>query len=136
MMSKPQPSHPIPTEVERVRRRFERWRRTRKQRSRIPEGLWHAAVQVAGSYGVNKTARALGLDYYELRKRLDAGVSARGVEKEPIGSFVELVAAAPTVDGECVVEVESAGGTKMRVHLRGTPDVAWLRGLLLGGAVR
>ncbi len=73
MRSTKQPSHLIITQVERVRRRFERWRRTRKQRSRIPEGLWHAAVQVAGSYGVNKTARALGLDYYELRNRKSPG---------------------------------------------------------------
>ena len=97
MPTKQQPSRLILTQVERVRRRFERWRRTRKKRSPIPERLWQAAVQVAGSYGVNKTARALGLDYYELRKRLDAGISATPVEKELMGSFVELVAATPGV---------------------------------------
>jgi hypothetical protein len=135
MMSKQQSSHLIPTEVERVRQRFERWRRTRKKRSPIPERLWQAAVQIAGNYGVNKTARALGLDYYGLKKRVDSGSGDRAVEKGAIGSFVEWVAAAPAVDGECVVEVESAGGTKMRVHLRGRPDVGWLRSLLFGGEV-
>jgi hypothetical protein len=133
MTTKQQPSQLIPTEVERVRRRFERWRRTRKQRSRIPAELWHAAVQVAGSYGINKTARALGLDYYDLRKRLAAGVSATPVEKEAMESFVELVTATPGVTPECVVELDNAGGTKMRIRLNGTPDVAWLRSLLFGG---
>ncbi len=136
MSTKQQPSHLILTQVERVRQRFERWRRTRKKRSPIPERLWQAAVQVAGSHGVNKTARALGLDYYELKRRLDSGPGAMALEKGSVGSFVELVAAGPAVDGECVVEVESAGGTKMRVHLRGRPDVAWLRGLLCGGEER
>jgi hypothetical protein len=71
MRSTKQPSPQILTQVERVRQRFERWRRRRKKRSRIPEQLWRAAVAVAASYGVNPTARALGLDYYELKKRLE-----------------------------------------------------------------
>jgi hypothetical protein len=133
MMSKQQLSHSIPPEVERVRRGFERWRRTRKKRSPIPERLWQAAVQVAESYGVNKTARTLGLDYYELKKRLKSGAGVPGVEKGGMGSFVELVGVVPAVGGECVVEVESASGTKLRVHLRGRPEVGWLRGLLYGG---
>lgn len=134
MMLKQQLS-PIPTEVERVRQRFERWRRTRKKRSPIPERLWQAAVQVARSYGVNKTARAFGLDYYGLKKRVDSGSGVTVEEKGAIGSFVEWVAAGSAVDGECVVEVESAGGTKLRVHLRGRPEATWVRSLLFGGEV-
>ena len=60
----------LPAELERTRRRFERWRRTRKGRSRIPEPLWTSAVKAAGEYGVNKTAQALRLDYYALKKRV------------------------------------------------------------------
>ncbi len=135
MMSKQQLS-PIRTEVERVRQRFERWRRTRKKRSPTPERLWRAAVQVAGSYGVNKTARALGLDYYELKKRLQVAPGAQAAEEGAIGRFVEVVAALPAVNGECVVEVESAGGTKMRVHLKGRPEATWVRSLLFGGEER
>ena len=133
MPTQRQPSRLMLTQVERVRRRFERWRRTRKKRSPIPERLWQAAVQVAGSYGVNKTARALGLDYYELKKRVKSGAGAPAVEKGGMGSFVELVGVVPAVAGECVVEVESVSGTKLRVHLRGRPEVGWLRSLLFGG---
>lgn len=134
MRSTQQPSPIILTQVERVRQRFERWRRTRKKRSRIPEPLWNAAVAVAESYGVNPTARSLGLDYYELKKRLNSGPGVTTTPKEPIGSFVEVVPS-PALHPECVVELESAGGTKMRIHLKGvaSPDEAWLRSLFWGG---
>ncbi len=87
-------------------------------------------------YGVNKTARALGLDYYELKRRLDSGPGAPAAKEGAIGRFVEVVAAAPALNGECVVEVESAGGTKMRVHLKGRPEATWVRSLLFGGEER
>ena len=135
MKSRKQPSPIILTQVERVRKRFEHWRRTRKKRSRIPEQLWNAAVAVAESYGVNPTARALGLDYYELKKRLDSGPGAAVVEKQGIKTFVEVVPAPSALHPECVVELESAKGTKMRIHLKGVgaPDGALLRSLFWGG---
>lgn len=135
MKSTKQPSPRIVIQVERVQQRFERWRRTRKKRCRIPKQLWNAAVVVAESYGINRTARALGLDYYELKKRLDAGPRATVTTKEPIGSFVEVVSASPVLHPGCVVELESGRGTKMRIHLKGVaaPDVAWLRSLFWEG---
>lgn len=134
MMSTKQPSRLVSTQIDRVQKRLERWRRTRKHRSRIPEGLWNAAVQLAGRYGVNKTARALRLDYYELKKRLDAGPGAAPVGKKLIASFVELVPAPPPLVPECLVELESPSGTKMRIHLKGmaAPDLTLLRSLFWG----
>jgi hypothetical protein len=131
MRSTKQPSRLVGTQIDRVRQRLERWRRTRKHRSRIPEGLWNAAVQLARKYGVNKTARALRLDYYDLKERLDAALSAAPVAREPTTSFVEL---SPALVPECLVEVESRSGTKMRIHLKGTaaPDIALLRSLFWG----
>ncbi len=60
----------LPARLEGVRRRFERWRRTRKVRSRIPEPLWASAVKMAGTYGIHRTAKALRLNYYALKKRV------------------------------------------------------------------
>ncbi len=130
MRSTKQPSRHVSTRVDGVRQRLERWRRTRKKRSRIPEGLWKAAVELAGSYGVNKTARALRLDYYELKERLVSASRAAPVGKEPIASFLEL--ASPAVFPECLVELESPRGTRMRIHLRGAPDLTLLRSLFWG----
>jgi hypothetical protein len=61
----------LPARLETLRRRFERWRRTRRVRSRIPEPLWVSAVKVAGTYGIHRTAKALRLDYYSLKERVE-----------------------------------------------------------------
>ena len=62
----------LPAWLERLRRRFDRWRDTRDGRRRIPQGLWASAVKAASRYGLNPTARALGLDYYSLKKHVEA----------------------------------------------------------------
>ena len=61
----------LPARLEGLRRRFEDWRRTRKVRSRIPEPLWASAVKLAGRYGIHRTAKALRVDYYALKKRVE-----------------------------------------------------------------
>jgi len=67
-----------PVALERIRRRLERWRRTRRGRDRIPEELWGLAVAAVGTYGLNKTARALGLDYYSLKRRVESAADDPG----------------------------------------------------------
>ena len=121
----------LPARLKDLRRRFERWRRTRKVRARIPERLWASAVKLAGRYGIHRTAKALRVDYYALKKRVE-GVSAAIASKAPAGDagarFLELPAAAWVGGGECTLELEDAGGAKLRVHLKGfeAPDLAVL----------
>jgi hypothetical protein len=133
----------LPARLEAIRRRLERWRQTRHGRSRIPAGLWISAVKAAGRYGLNPTARALGLDYKALQRHVEAtaGRSDGPIENAKPGpeahaAFVEL--APPAVTGgfaECVLELEKAGGVKMRIHLKGVglPDLAVLSRSLWGG---
>jgi len=131
----------LPARLEGLRQRFERWRRTRKVRTRIPEPLWASAVKLAGTYGTHRTAKALRVDYYALKKRLEgAAVAEKRVEpapavtasKAPAGTagptFVELPPAAWPGCGECTLELEDGGGAKLRVHMKGfeTPDLAAL----------
>ena len=61
----------FPADLAQVGRRFEHSRRSRKARSRIPEPLWAAAVKMADRHGINRTARALRVDYYSLKKRIE-----------------------------------------------------------------
>ena len=61
----------LPAGLEGVQRRFERWRRTRRGHARIPESLWAAAVKAAGRHGLHRTVRALRLDYYSLKERVE-----------------------------------------------------------------
>jgi hypothetical protein len=110
----------LPPRVEGARRRFERWRRTRKIGSRIPEALWAAAVKLAEAYGIHTTAKALGVGYYSLKKRLEEKSASHSRMAPANGAaFVELIAAAPTGIAECILELEDFEGAKMRIHLKG-----------------
>ena len=116
--------------LEGVRRRFERWRRTRRVRSRVPESLWAAAVKMARVCGVHRIARALRVDYYSLKKRVEQEVAKTpGVPEVGAGAtFVELASPARVGPCECTLELENASGAKMRVHLKGVeaPDLTGL----------
>jgi len=120
----------LPARLEGTRRRFERWRRTRKTGRRIPDSLWASAVKAAGTYGISRTASVLRVDYYSLKTRVDKeAASAPGVsEGGGVAPFLELAVAASSGCGECILELEDAGGAKMRVHLKGVeaPDLAAL----------
>lgn len=143
----------LPARLEGVRRRFEVWRRTRRVRSRIPEPLWASAVRLAARYGVHRTAKALRVGYYSLKKRVEQEGAAGGdasprgpanslVTLAPRGSktsgdvgeggggaaFLEL--APPVQAGPCewTLEFEAADGAKMRLHFKGVepPDLTAL----------
>ncbi len=64
----------LPAKLARGRERFEKWRSKQKTRTRLPEPLWSAAVKLAQEYGINRTARALRLDYGSLKKRMESSV--------------------------------------------------------------
>ena len=121
----------LPARLEGLRRRFEGWRRTRKVRTRIPEPLWGSAVKLATRYGIHRTATVLRVDYYALKKRVE-GAPAAIASKTPAevarAPFLELPAASWAGSGECTLELEDAGGSTLRVHLKGfeAPDLAAL----------
>jgi hypothetical protein len=116
----------LPADLERLRRRFERWRNTHRVRSRISDSLWAAAAKLAGSYGICRTAKALRVGYYSLKARFEQAAAGGGVL--PSEEFFPLPSPATTSLGECIVEWEDAAGSKMRVCLKGfhAPDLATL----------
>ena len=56
--------------LEVVRNQFESWRKRRRCRSRIPESLWQAAVQLCKEHSVFAVSRALRLNYNGLKNRV------------------------------------------------------------------
>lgn len=108
----------MPARLERARKRLERWRRTRERRA-IPEPLWAAAVKLAGEYGVWQTARALRLNYDSLRQRVAATGRRERARVQPVPAFVEWVPGGLGEGRECLVELENAQGTKLRIQLKG-----------------
>lgn len=121
-------THDLPPRLEDLQRRFQHWRQSRQARSRVPKTLWTAAVKMAESCGLNRTAKALRLDYYSLKRRLEARtvVSLADRSEPAVATFLELTPA--TGLGECNLELEDSGGAKMRVHLKGfaAPDLTAL----------
>jgi hypothetical protein len=118
----------FPTAIGRSQRKFEQWRQRHRPRAQIPPELWRQAAELACEYGINRTARALRLDYYSLKKRV--ATAARSSQRVP--EFVEILSGGmPGPRPECLIEVEDASGGKMRIHLQGgdLPDVAALIGV-------
>jgi hypothetical protein len=110
--------------------RFADWRRNRVIGKRIPKALWASAVRLAAKFGISRTATCLKLDYYELKKHLESvappAMQASVAKQTP--AFVEWPASSLPTPGECVIELENAAGSKMRIQLKGShaPDLVAL----------
>ncbi len=102
-----------------ARRALDRWRRSAGRSRNIPPELWAGARELAHEHGVARTARALGLDYYALAKRVQA--TERGDGSDAARTFVELRMAAgttPSREPRCRLELRDGGGTQLCVELR------------------
>src|ERR1017187_10921030 len=82
-------STPIPEPIAQLQRQLDQFRGTQSQRTKLPESLWQAAVELARQYGVYPVARPLGLDYTRLKQRLGEIPARRRRTTGP--AFVELV---------------------------------------------
>lgn len=110
---------PLPAEYEELRSQLEHWRKTREKRSRVPNEVWDSAARLAEEYGINRIARALGLNHSTLKKRLN-GCGVAGVSKKKPGPvFLELESGMSAPSAECVLELENRSGAKMRIELKG-----------------
>ena len=110
--------------MEAARARFEQWRSSRSRKSPIPDELWTVAINTARKHGVNRTAQQLRLDAGKL-KRLLVAADKRRSKTPRLPRFVELIAPAPTASPECLIEFESAGGSKMRIHWKAAAPPDW-----------
>ena len=91
----------IPEDLLQLSQRFEEWRSAQPARSRLPESMWAAAVEMAERHGLHCTTKALRMDYTRLKKRLPA--CNQTIRPEP-SAFLELLAPPATGPMEYVVE--------------------------------
>ena len=105
----------LPDDLLQLSRRLEEWRSANPPRTRLPEPIWEAAVEMAQRHGLHRTTKALRLDYTRLKKRLPVG--AQPPRPAP-PAFLEMLALPATSSAECVVELETAG-SRLRVSMRG-----------------
>ena len=83
-------TRPIPEPVAQLQRQLEQFRSSQPGRTKLPESLWQAAVELARQHGVHAVAHPLRLDYTRLKQRL--GGSPAFPRKAAKPAFVELVA--------------------------------------------
>jgi hypothetical protein len=110
--------------MEAARARFEQWRSSRSGKAPIPNELWKLAINAARQQGVNRAAQQLRLDAGKL-KRLLVGTDPGRSKTRRQPRFVELIAPATVASPECVVEFESATGSKLRVQWKTAVALDW-----------
>jgi hypothetical protein len=111
---------PIPEPIAQLKRQLEQIRSSKVPRSRLPESLWDAAVELAGGHGIYRVAQVLRLDYAGLKKRLNGGPSAR--------NRIRGTRDAARNDAGMRDRIESVSGGNMRIQWKAaaTPDWATL----------
>jgi hypothetical protein len=112
---------PIPERIAQLQHQLEQIRNTQPRRSRLPESLWAAAIELARQYGIYQVAHTLRLDYMGLKKRLNGVTTVRKSASKT--AFMELVPP-PSTMPECVIEFEFSGG-KMRIHWKADAPPDW-----------
>jgi hypothetical protein len=119
-------STPIPEPVAQLQRQLEQFRSNQSGRTKLPESLWQAAVELARQHGVYSVAHPLRLDYTRLKKRLGGSPTSPTIRRRATKpAFVELIAPSRAQLEECVIEFESSGGSKMRIQWKATAPPDW-----------
>jgi len=75
-------SAPILEPVAQLQRQLDQFRR-QSRRTKLPESLWQAAVELALQHGVYSVAHPLRLDYMGLKKRLAGAPNLRRKATKP-----------------------------------------------------
>ena len=120
----------ISPDMQRLYKRFERWRSAHTGRLPIPERLWTAAAELAREHGVFPTAKALHLEYGKLKDRAEAlgqekkvvrkmrSVISRHAVSTAVPTFMELITPRSGSAASAVVELEGPRG-RMEIELKG-----------------
>jgi hypothetical protein len=114
---------PIAEPIVHLQRQLDQFRSTQPHRTKLPETLWQAAVELAREHGLHPVAQPLRLDYMGLKKRLGEVPVVRKRAAAP--AFVELISAHPASVADCVIEFESSAGSKMRIQWKSSTSPDW-----------
>ena len=115
---------PIPEAIVQLQRQLDQFRSTRPRRTKLPEPLWQAAVELARQHGIYPVAHPLRLDYMGLKKRLGGIATLRRKSTKPV--FVELTPPNATSAHECAIDFECPSGRKMRIEWKASAPPDWL----------
>ena len=116
---------PIPEPIIQLQRQLDQFRSAQPHRTKLPEALWQAAVELARHHGLHAVAHPLRLDYMGLKRRLAGGAEVGKKKKSASPGFVELMAGQPATMADCVIEFESSVGSKMRIQWKNPSAPDW-----------
>ena len=120
----------LPRDMRKLYRRLRRWRSSHARRVPFPDALWAAAGELAREHGINRTAKALRLEYGKLKERAEAlGLTKKVMRKvRPTiprhtrstvpPTFMELLTPRVGSATSAVVELEGPRG-RMKIEFKG-----------------
>jgi len=111
----------IPIALSQARHQLDLWRSQQpNKRTRLPKEFWQQAVTLAKEHGLNKTARALNVKYYSLKKHFDETNGDASVSSKLKPEFIELLHGTMTPGGvECMIEWADGHNATVRMHIKG-----------------
>ena len=126
-----QKTEPKREDLEPLRERIRAWRSTRRRPNPMPGEIWDHAVVLARQFGVCKVARAVGLDYTALRKRVATAKELPGLvlptfielpgrlfaEEAPVVPLQETVAAGKPDGTGAVIDIATPDGIRIHIQL-------------------
>ena len=115
---------PIPEAIAQLQRQLDQFRSTQPRRTKLPEPLWQAAVELARQHGIYPVAHPLRLDYMGLKKRLGDIPAVRRKATKP--ACVELTAPHAAPLEECAIDLECPSGRKMRIQWKASAPPDWV----------
>ena len=113
-----------PEAIARLQRQFDQFRSTQPRRTKLPEPLWQAAVELARQHGIYPVAHPLRLDYMGLKRRLGGVPTIQRKASKP--TFVELTAPHAAPLAEYVIDFECPSGRKMRIQWKASAPPDWV----------
>src|SRR5262245_54430394 len=114
----------IPSDLLKLKKRFEAWRRTRTKRSKTPDHLLQAAAALLDHYSASIVCRVCGINLRTLQRRSSSNASQRR-SPAPAPNFFPLsltlsqpeVSSPPQVQIDCRLLLERPDGTRLSIFL-------------------
>jgi hypothetical protein len=114
----------IPEAIAHLQHQLDQFRSTQPHRTKLPEPLWQAAVELARQHGIYPVAHPLRLDYMGLKRRLSGIPAPRHRASKP--TFVELTAPPAASLPEYAIDFECPSGHKMRIQCKAPATLDWV----------
>lgn len=109
-----------PAALQELAQRLQEWRSKRVRRQRIPEEFWQAAIALVSEPGLNPTAAALQLNYYDLQRRVSGSGGRPPKRRQLPPGFIELAPPAPppgSVEPSSTLEWVQPSGARLSLRL-------------------